>query len=120
MASIIPITESYKINLIFQMQSCYAEKSTEYLEKIGRGENIDDCLEQLEYLSDGIYYLNSFDINTHEAKYLHEIKERAMKYCSFKESDLTQSQIENPILLENGGIMLTEGGLLFIQQEPII
>jgi len=111
------LTQSYLDNLISLLKDCHAEKADEYLEKIARDINVDKCREELTFLSDAIFYLEMFTIGTHEDKYAYLLKDKAMFICDFSEQDLLAIVIENPILAEDGTVMVTETGLEYIQQE---
>ena len=117
MGVLLPVDNTYLTNLLFQIKACHASKGVEYLEKLARDENYEDCLDDLEFLSDAIFYLEMFTIGTHDNKYLHWMKEKAMHLCTFSEEDLTASLIDMPILLEDGGLILTEDGLYYLQRE---
>ena len=112
-----PVTSTYLANLIFEIKECHSSKGVEYLEKLARGKNYEKCLDDLEFLSDAIFYLEMFELGTHDTKYVHWIKEKAMHICAITEEQLTASSVDNPILLENGGLLLTEDGLYYLQLE---
>lgn len=117
MKLLLPVDETYLANLISQLELCHAEKSLDYLKRLARDENTEDKLDNLRFLSDAIFYLGMFTVGTHENQYLHWMKEKAMRICDFTEESLTASPIDMPILLEDGGLILTEDGLFYLQQE---
>ena len=117
MAVYLPVTETYLNNLVSELKSCHGKKGVEYLEKLARDENYEDCLDDLEFLSDALFYLDMFTVDVNENKYLHWLKEKAMHICSFTEENLSAPAINIPILLESGGLIITEDGLYYLQQE---
>lgn len=119
MPILLPVNQAYLDNLIFELKECHSSLSLSYIELISEGGNHTECLENMELLSDFIFYLEMFTLGVHDNEYLHWMKEKAMHLCSFLEQDLSADPIESPILLENGGLILTENGLFYLQQETI-
>jgi hypothetical protein len=115
---LLPVNSTYLANLILELKECHSNKTYSFIRKIAKGENNDALRNDITFLSDAIFYLSMFTIDEHDNKYLHYLKEQAMICdCIFVEEDLTASDIDSPILLENGSLILTENGLHYLQQE---
>lgn len=113
----IPVDEIYLLNLIFNMEVCHAGKANTYIQLIARGRDVDLKRDELSKLSDGIFYLNMFRVGVDDNEYVHRIKEMAMCSCDFSEDDLNVPAVEDPILLENGDLILTETGIRYLKKE---
>jgi len=117
MGLIIPVDNTRYINLIDILMECHSEKANAYIEKVARGLNTEDARGDLLFLSDALFYLDNFRVGIDEDEFFQWIKEKAMFLCDFSEEDLGSLIIVNPILLEDGNIILTEPTTEYIQQE---
>jgi hypothetical protein len=118
MPYLLPVTTVYLANLLSELKNCHSNRAYSFISNLSRGENNDKKREELTLFSDIIFYLQNFTVGEHDNKYLHYLKEQAMICdCIFLEEDLTANAIDLPILLENGGLILTEDGLYYLQQE---
>ena len=113
----LPVDETYLTNLIFEMEVCHAGKADTYTKLIATGKNTDTKRDEMSNLSDGLFYLYYFRLGVDDNKYLHLIKENAMCSCDFSEEDLNNPAIEDPILFENGDLILLENTTQYLKQE---
>lgn len=118
---IIKVDDQYILGLTGVISQCHQEGSSQYANKYLTGKTCcktcDVSLKNLMCLSDILYYISLYEVDSDNCKNIHTVKSAAMKICEFSEADILEGLFVNAILLEEGTPILLENGVEYLEIE---
>jgi len=120
MASILPISDVFLVNIQYKLEECHRIKSTDYAKCLALGKNTDGKLSTLKRISDLLFYISMYDNTIDDPIFISKLAEESTNYCGIYMQqlyDTPSTGVIDPILLEDLGLIYNENPIYYLQLE---
>lgn len=116
---LINVNSAYVVNLMSIIEAGHSMLAEKLRRKrsFATDDATKNAIRNLARLSDILFYLAFWNEDEDDCKYVHFVKQEAMNYINFTESDIQGGAFTKLLLAENGTVFLTESGAETINQE---